>query len=245
MTGVVHVRFLGKWSSQLIAGERNVSFALDDKIVFDFGPHSLESFLESGLNPNDIKIVLISHLHLDHYVGIAELLWYRSINHARNRLTVLGPKGIKKNTEQLMTLLKTPQSWINDQIRPNTKYIEGKSTDSIRVFNADHTVPGCAYRVEYRARKIFYSGDTAYSKEIVEGAKGVDWLFHEMTYTDKDRELAKLWRHSTFSDAMRVFEESGARHIVPVHLSKSSNALILKRTDAMDGLVYPSELLAI
>lgn len=226
-------------------GERNVSFVLDNKIVFEFGPHSLESLLESGLNPNEIKIVLTSHLHLDHYIGIAELLWYRSMNRATDRLTIVGPRGIKKKTERLMNLVQTPQSWVDGQVKPNTIYIEGKSTDFVRVFNADHTVPCCAYRVEYNNETVFYSGDTAYSKDIVEGAKEADWLFHEMTYADDEKDLAKLWRHSTFSDAMRVFQESGARHIVPIHLSKSSNAFLLKRADGTDGLVYPPELLEI
>ena len=50
----MNIRFLGKWSSNLVRGERNVSFALDDKIVFDFGPHTVESLLDSRIDPRKI-----------------------------------------------------------------------------------------------------------------------------------------------------------------------------------------------
>jgi hypothetical protein len=32
-----------------------------------------------------------------------------------------------------------------------------------------------------------------------------------MTYTDDDEKFARYWKHSTYSTAMKVFEESGAK----------------------------------
>lgn len=237
------IKFLGKWSSNLIRGERNVSFLLDDRIAFDFGPHAIESLLDRGLDPNKIRMLLITHMHLDHYAGIAELLWYRSIYRAKNTLTILGPKGIRKNTIQLMRLFRTPPVWLREQISPKTRFMEDKDTGFVRVFRARHTVPTNAYRLKYRGKTIFYSGDTAYSRNIVEGAANADWLLHEMTYTDKDRKYADLWLHSTCSDAMRVFKESNAKHLVPVHLSRSSSAHVLKMVGKVKGLVYPADTL--
>lgn len=239
----MEINFLGKWSSNLVTGQRNVSFLLDDKIVFDFGPHSLESLLDRNLDPNNIETLLISHMHLDHYAGLAELLWYRSIYKAKNRLTVIGPKGIRRNTDLLLKLLNTPAPWYGEQITPNTEYIEDVNTDFVRVFRASHTIPCNAYRVEYGGKTIFYSGDTSYSEEIAEGAIGVDWLLHETTYTDKDREPANFWGHSTWSDAMEVFKKSGARHFVPVHLTQSSSELVLSMVGKVEGLVYPPDTL--
>ncbi len=127
----MEINFLGKWSSNLVTGQRNVSFLLDDKIVFDFGPHSLESLLDRNLDPNNIETLLISHMHLDHYAGLAELLWYRSIYKAKNRLTVIGPKGIRRNTDLLLKLLNTPAPLYGEQITPNTEYASsGQATRS-------------------------------------------------------------------------------------------------------------------
>ncbi len=237
------ITFLGKWSSNLIPGERNVSFVLDDKFVFDFGPHSLESLLERKLDPNRIRTVFITHMHLDHYAGVAELLWYRSIYRAKNRLTIVGPKGIRKNTQSLARLLNTPPQWYSEQIDVNTDYVEDSDTDFVKVYHSRHTIPCTSYRIEYRGRTIFYSGDTGYSDEVVEGAKGVDYLIHELTYTDKDRQSADHWGHSTWGDVMRVFEESGAKHLLPVHLTKSSSALVRKNAGRIKGLIYPPDTL--
>ncbi|OYV88399.1 MAG: hypothetical protein B7Z63_00570, partial [Ignavibacteriae bacterium 37-53-5] len=168
-----------------------------------------------------------------------------SIYRAKNTLTILGPKGIRKSTEQLMKLFNTPPEWFREQIDPRTKYLEDKDTDFIRIFPTRHTVPTNAYRVEYRGKTVFYSGDTSYSDNVVEGARDSDYLVHEMTYTDKDRKLADFWRHSTDSDVMKVFDRSGARHLVPVHLTRSSSELVSSMVGKVEGLVYPADLLEI
>lgn len=235
----MNIKFLGTWSSNLVPGKRNVSFLLDEKIAFDFGPHSLESLLDRGIDPSSIRMLLITHMHLDHYVGIAELLWYRSIHKAKKRLVVLGPKGIKRNTGRLMRILKTPLPWYSKTIDSKTDFIENKSTDHVSIYHANHLIPCNSYRVKYRGKTIFYSGDTAYSESVAKGAKNADYLIHEMTYTDKDRTLADTWGHSTYSDVMKVFEKSGAKRLVPVHFTRSSEALILKMLGKVEGLIYP------
>ena len=237
------IKFLGRWSSNIVKNQRNISFVLDNRIAFDFGPHALESLLDFGIDPTKITMLLITHMHLDHYAGVAELLWYRSIHKARDPLLVLGPKGIRKNTHKLMKALKTPENWYKEQIDTNTNYIENKGTDFIQIFHADHLIPDNGYRVDYKGRTIFYSGDTAYSGNIVNGARDVDILLHEMTYTDKDRKAADLWRHSTYSDTMKVFRESNAKKLIPVHLSDSSSALAWNVSKKMKNVVYPPKIL--
>ncbi len=235
--------FLGTWSSNLVKNQRNISFVLDNRIAFDFGPHALESLLDIGLDPTKISTLLITHMHLDHYVGVAELLWYRSIHRAKEPLTIFGPKGIKKNTQELMRVVKTPENWYGEQIDVNTKYIEDRGMDSIQIFHAHHLVPDNGYRVEHKGKTVFYSGDTAYSENVVRGAEGVDLLLHEMTYTDKDRKIADFWKHSTYSDVMRVFKESHAKRLVPVHMSASSSAFVTKIAGRVNGVVYPPKTL--
>ncbi len=232
----MNIKFLGKWSSNLVRGERNTSFILEDKIVFDFGPHTLESLLDFGIDPNRIERVLITHLHMDHFSGIAELFWYRSIYNAKEPLKVYGPKGIKLNTERLLRIVKTPSSF-------NTKliFIEDKRDDFVIPFRANHVVPNNGYRVTYNGKIIFYSGDTAYSKNVVKGAKNVDLLIHEMTYTDEEKDQARFWKHSTYSTVMKVFEESGAKRLIPVHLSAKSNLIALKISKERNDIIYPEQ----
>lgn len=234
----MNIRFLGKWSSNLVRGERNISFALDDKIVFDFGPHTIESLLDSRIDPRNIEIVLITHMHLDHFSGLPELFWYRSIYKAKNKLIVLGPKGIERNTERLLRTLQTPKSF-----RINAEFIEDKRYGFIQPFRAKHLVTDNGYRVDYNGKTLFYSGDTAYSENVVRGAEDADILLHEMTYTDDKKEEADFWRHSTYSSAMQVFEESRAKKLAPVHLSVDSNKLALKLSKSDKRIIYPNNII--
>ena len=232
------IRFLGKWSSNLVRGERNISFTLDDKIVFDFGPHTVEALLDSRIDPRNLEMVLITHMHLDHFSGLPELFWYRAIHKAKNKLIVLGPKGIERNTERLLRTLQTPKAF-----KTNAEFIEDKKYDFIQPFRAKHLVTDNGYRVDYNGKTLFYSGDTAYSENVVKGAEDADILLHEMTYLDNKKEEADFWKHSTYSSTMRVFEESHAKRLVPVHLSVDSNNLAIKLSKSDKRIIYPNGII--
>ena len=222
-----------------------MSFLLDDKIAFDFGPHTLEALLDSRVDPNKIDRVLISHMHLDHYVGVAELLWYRSIHEAEDPLLIVGPEGIRGNTLKLMDLVQTPPLWNKSQIEKKIEFVENQDFDSVKIFHSSHTVPSVGYRVDYEGKTIFYSGDTSYSKEVVRGATNADILIHEMTYTDEKKDIANYWGHSTYSDVLRVFEESSAAQLVPVHFTRESSEYVKRRLSEIQRLIYPPDTLTL
>ncbi|MGC9145825.1 MAG: MBL fold metallo-hydrolase [Nitrososphaeria archaeon] len=232
------IRFLGNWSSNLKKGKRNVSFVVEDAFIFDFGPHSLESLLEYGIEISKINTIFISHLHLDHYSGIPELLWHKANNGIRSKLTIVGPKGIKENVYIMLKALNTPAPWY-ELINSTVNFIEDKDTEEAKIFKGRHIIQDNGYRFTYMGRTLFYSGDTTYSEKIVEGAKDVDVLIHEMTYTDEDEKTAKYWKHSTYKDVIRVFEESGAKMLIPVHLSTKTDRLTLKLSKENKQIKYP------
>ena len=228
------IRFLGNWSSQIKAGVRNSSILIDDKIVFDFGPHSLESLLEMSVDPAKIEWVLISHMHLDHYAGLPELLWYRGSRKIKEPLLIMGPVGIGSNTESLLRIFNTPQ---DDHYEINVNYRERRETDFIEAFNGNHTIPDNVYRLDYKGRILTYTGDTAYSEEVVKASEKADILFHEMTYLDNEAGLAEHWKHSTFSSALRTFRESTSKKMIPVHLTEGTMEMAHTHLNREPGLI--------
>jgi len=233
---VTTINFLGKWSSNTVKGQRTASIVIDTQTLIECGPHTLESMLDIGIDPLGLKTVAITHMHLDHFIGIAELLWYRSIYNSKDSLVILGPRGIKKNLWSLLSAAMTPETFqINIDIKEDVDY------ENIQYFRANHVIDDNGYRVETSSGVIFYSGDTAYSEKVVNGAEKVDYLFHEMTYTDQMGDEAKFWKHSTISDVLKVYSESNAINLVPVHLTTKTLEASITMAEKDSHIVSPEK----
>ena len=234
MVAVTTIDFLGKWSSNTVKGQRTASIVIDGQTLIECGPHTLESMLDIGIDPLGIDTVAITHMHLDHFIGIAEFLWYRAIYNSGDSLVILGPRGIENNVWNLIRATMTPESFqINVDIREDTDF------GDIQHFRANHVIEDNGYRIETRDGVVFYSGDTAYSQNVVTGSESVDYLFHEMTYTDQREEEAKFWKHSTISDVLRVFSESKAINLVPVHLTTETLDAATRMAGKDSNIVSP------
>lgn len=211
-----------------------MSILLNRDTTLDFGPHTIESLLERKIDPNSIKTVFISHMHLDHFSGLPELIWYRAIfNNATDPLVVVGPRGIEKITRELIRLYHTPEPFeINVEFREERH-------ENAKGFTMNHLIRDIGYRIEYPEATIFYSGDTSYCENAVLGAERSDILFHECTYLDERRSDAEFWKHSTLSDALRVKSESGSKRFVPVHLTPATEKRVRYLSRKEESVIFP------
>ncbi len=67
--------------------------------------------------------------------------------------------------------------------------------------------------------------DTAFAEKTIEAVKGVDLLYHESTFIEKDRQRAYDTFHSTATDAARVAKQAGAGKLILGHYSARYNDL--------------------
>lgn len=70
-----------------------------------------------------------------------------------------------------------------------------------------------------RGLQYAFCSDTMYSESTSKFVQGVDLLYHESTFTHKERNLANQTKHSTAGDAGRVASESNVRMLVLGHYS--------------------------
>ena len=70
-----------------------------------------------------------------------------------------------------------------------------------------------------RGRTIVFGGDTTYTRNSVELARGADVLVHEATFLQEEQALADRARHSTAAMAARVAREADVQALLLTHFS--------------------------
>ncbi|MDD3108251.1 MAG: ribonuclease Z [Alistipes sp.] len=78
----------------------------------------------------------------------------------------------------------------------------------------------------YQARSYAYLSDTLYSARAAHRIEGVDLLYHEATFMEQDRVLARRTGHSTARQAAQAAVEAGAGRLLLGHFSSRYSDLM-------------------
>jgi ribonuclease Z len=71
----------------------------------------------------------------------------------------------------------------------------------------------------FHQRSYAYLSDTQFDPGLAERIRGVDLLFHEATFLDKDKKLAEQTQHSTAADAAELARIAGVKKLLIGHFS--------------------------
>jgi len=84
----------------------------------------------------------------------------------------------------------------------------------------------------YHRRSYAYISDTVYDPGLAESVRNVDLLFHEATFADKDKKLAKQTLHSTAAQAATLAADAGVKKLLIGHFSTRYKDPALLETEA-------------
>jgi ribonuclease Z len=87
----------------------------------------------------------------------------------------------------------------------------GETVDGVR--------PDQVIGVERDGRRVVFSGDTSPCESLATVAHQADLLVHEATFTEEDRDRARLTRHSTARQAATLAADAGVRLLALTHVS--------------------------
>ena len=188
----------------------------------------------AGIKATDYDHVLLSHDHQDHLSGLMFVQGNRSRETPEeNPLSIYGSPLALDGLRKAAIAGKVPDiregaaynhsgkqvmRWA--EISPGQKLELGPQTVAW-AFNVDHIPGSVGWRIESGGLVVVFSGDTMYSRNLVEASQGADLLIHEALFTDDAIESAHSRLHSTSGDAARTAEQSSARQLVITHIDNA------------------------
>lgn len=151
------------------------------KILIDFGAGASLRFEEAGAKIQDLDLILLTHLHVDHTADIPALLKSSFFTRASGYLHIFGPKGnhfMPSSThfvDRLFEKNKGAWQYLGDHLDGNArlqlkvhniqrsykeKFIYKQENIKVSAISVHHgPIPAIAYRVNIGEQSITFSGD--------------------------------------------------------------------------------------
>jgi ribonuclease BN (tRNA processing enzyme) len=190
--------------------------------LVDCGASSLIAMRRFGVDPNTIRMVLISHLHGDHFGGLPFLLLdAQFVSRRTTPLTIAGPP---TRSARLQALRETmfPGSTESDlgfplDIVELAPQVTAQVNDvSVTAYPVRHPsgAPSYALRCQVGHQTLCYSGDTEWIPVLVDTARGAD-LFIAECYTFN----RPVPFHTSWMSLCGHLPEIGAKRVLLTHMS--------------------------
>lgn len=254
------VRVLGSADWHQTAHNDHSCYTVSDRILIDACPSVVTQLQEAGVDPLDVHLVLVTHMHCDHYMGLAPLMHYWRVCRQTDLsgLTIAGPRETVQDYVDF-TLRFVFRDKLDACVTRMPRILplgEGDTLHhvgyAVHVHEADHAVPARSYRLvhEESGRSVGFTGDTRYQQSLPGFFRDVDLLLHEVSLGAGlvDPVHNAGCRHSSAQEAVRVCRESGACRLLLTHCYEGkrqtaldeARRLLDKPVDwAMPGSVFP------
>lgn len=205
----------GRFQSAVVVRSGNVT------ALVDCGPCILQALHRSRIRPEDIDVILVTHLHGDHVGGVPMLLLdYQYRSHRRRPLVVVGsglcPSRLETLTNAMfaeVTRGRRRFPVVYRTIRPGrTIAIGGMRICAYAMKHIDRE-PYLGYRLEHHGKVLAVSGDTTWCDSIPAMSQGANLFLCECTDFDLRTPV-----HLSYTRLREHQAEIGAKRIVLTHV---------------------------
>ena len=242
----------------------------DASYIVDFGPGVVRRAASlsknrggsfEALNPENLKIAFLTHLHSDHTAGYADLILTPWVLGRSEPLRVFGPKGLKRMTEKIIDAYNEDISYRIQGLEPaneNGWKVKVEEIDGGLIY-ADDRVQVTAFKINHGTwehafgykfvtpdKTIVVSGDTAPSKKLIEMTRGADILVHEVYSQAGFDQRTEVWKkyhashHTSTFELGEIAKKSKPGLLILHHIlfwGSTENELLDEISQVYDGLV--------
>jgi ribonuclease BN (tRNA processing enzyme) len=196
-----------------------------------------------ALDPINLRVVFVTHLHSDHTVGYPDLILTPWVLGRRVPLEVYGPSGIKAMTDHVLEAYRADfEARMRDrglylvgafpeghavnahEIRAGVVYKDANVT--VTTFPTKHTMESYGYRFDTPDRSIVISGDTNPTQATIDACRGCDVLIHEVLTHEwlakrPDFHAYAAQHHTTTAQLTELATKAKPRLLILYHASLS------------------------
>ncbi len=240
----MNITFIGTSSCVPAIGSETASLVINETHLVDTGWYAALGMRRYGFDPLRLESIILTHLHQDHYLGLAGLLF------------IIGLRGSKRPSAQPLSILG-PEEYLEQVVDAALQYLQFPRFPELRVDHvlvplqagescdlgglqldtcaANHVSgkgnpePALAYKVTEPATgaTLVLSGDTSFHPPLADFAKGVPLLIHDGA-------------HPSAQEAARIAKMARVERLLLIHYSPDDDEALLAAARA----VFPNTDLA-
>ncbi len=191
-------------------------------LLIDCGASSLIAMKRFGVETSTIDIILVSHLHGDHFGGLPFFIMEAQyVSSRRKPLVVAGPPGLEARIQKTMEILfpgssETPREFALKVVELEDGITAEIGPLAVTPYSVVHPsgAPAYALRVSYEGKTLAYSGDTEWTDALIQAASGADFFICECNYIEKGSRY-----HLDYETLMEHRAKLSCRRLILTHMN--------------------------
>lgn len=204
----------------------NQSILVDDNILFDIGSGVVKKLESMKVYTKNIKYLVITHVHADHFVDLPNYLIGRSIRKEnKETLPIICGKGIREKVKELFELCfgnGNKDKYKDFEEKYNVRFIElenGQTFEDngikLTAYDLEHgnCKPILGYTLEKEGKTLGYATDTTVCENVDKICQKSNIAFLDATNTTPTKS------HMGLDEVMKISEKYPECKIYAIHRS--------------------------
>ena len=204
--------------------------------------------------PEEIDI-LLSHLHLDHVIGLP---FFKPLHLGRPVRIHAGNLGGASPKEALDRLFSPPLFPLRlDEIDPAVSYHGFRAGEPLRLPDGmvvatcllDHPSGSTGYRFDHGGRSVCYVSDVEHhepwpSPDLVRFIRGADLVIYDAMFSEAQYPACRGWGHSTWQAGVALCRAGEVGAMAIFHLHPAQDDAALRAVEALAQAEMPTAFVA-